>query len=70
MEHEIDGMEVQWICGVCETENVDLFNWTSFPMCENIQCNQDFMWDEILTADEINSLSAEMMPDRYGHLVE
>ncbi len=47
---------VTWDCPNCKTENIDFFDTTINPMCEN--CMAVFPFDELLTESEYNRANA------------
>jgi len=44
-------IEVKWICPVCLIENTDLYDETTFPVCE--QCEDAWEWDMVLNEEEM-----------------
>jgi len=42
--------ETGWICPHCKQKNIDLFNETTVPLCE--QCNHAFNWWDVLPPEE------------------
>ncbi len=62
----IDEFCVVWECEICGGLNTDYFNWTVELQCTD--CWEDYDWSDILDQSEIDTLLAELDPDRYRRL--